>query len=175
VQHTQLRVVDEEGNDVAPGEVGEAWVRGPSILPGYWRRDPATDPAFHRGWFRSGDAMRTDPDGFCYLTGRFKDMYKSGGENVFAAEVEDVLVGHPDIAEIGIIGVADPKWGEVGRAVVVVRGGAAVTVDSITAFAADKLAAFKLPRSVVTVAALDRNSSGKVVKGTLKQKYGDVS
>jgi fatty-acyl-CoA synthase len=119
--------------------------------------------------------MRVDPDGFCYLTGRFKDMYKSGGENVFAAEVEDVLVGHPDIAEIGIIGVADPKWGEVGRAVVVVRGGAAVTVDSITAFAADKLAAFKLPRSVVTVAALDRNSSGKVVKGTLKQKYGDVS
>ncbi|HEV7788029.1 MAG TPA: AMP-binding protein [Pseudonocardia sp.] len=175
VQHTQLRVVDEGGNDVAPGEVGEVWVRGPSILPGYWRRDPATDPAFHRGWFRSGDAMRIDPDGFCHLTGRFKDMYKSGGENVFAAEVEDVLVGHPDIAEIGIIGVADPKWGEVGRAVVVVRGGAAVTVDSITAFAADKLAAFKLPRSVVTVAALDRNSSGKVVKGTLKQKYGDVS
>ena len=175
VQHTQLRLVDDDGQDVAAGEAGEVWVRGPSILPGYWRRDRNSDPSFSNGWFRSGDAMRMDSDGFCYITGRFKDMYKSGGENVFAAEVEDVLVGHPDIAEIGIIGVSDPKWGEVGRAVVVARPGTTVTPESIAAYGAAKLARFKLPHSVVCVEALERNSSGKVVKDTLRKKYGDVS
>jgi fatty-acyl-CoA synthase len=175
VQHTEVRLVDEQGRDVADGEIGEVWVRGPSIFAGYWGRDRDDDPSFRDGWYRSGDAMRTDRDGFFYMTGRFKDMYKSGGENVFAAEVEDVLVGHPDIAEIGIIGVPHPKWGETGRAVVVARDGAEVTVESIRAFASSQLARYKLPTSVVVTDSLPRNGSGKVIKAALREKYGDAS
>jgi fatty-acyl-CoA synthase len=171
VQHAQIRLVDESGTDVEPGQVGELWVRGPAITPGYWRIDPEScfEPG---GWFRSGDAMRVDADGFYFMTGRFKDMYKSGGENVFAAEVEDVLVGHPDVAEIAIIGIPDPKWGELGRAVVVPRAGAAVTVEDLAGFAGDQLARYKLPRSVVLTGELPRNGAGKVVKARVKELYG---
>jgi fatty-acyl-CoA synthase len=171
LQHSQIRLVDESGADVPAGEIGELWVRGPAITPGYWRHDPAScfEPG---GWFRSGDAMRVDEDGFYFMTGRFKDMYKSGGENVFAAEVEDVLIGHPDVAEIGIIGVPDPKWGELGRAVVVPQPGARVTVEDLATFAGGQLARYKLPRSVVLADELPRNGAGKVVKARLKELHG---
>jgi fatty-acyl-CoA synthase len=171
VQHTQVRLVDSSGADVAAGEVGEVWVRGPAITPGYWRHDPGScfEPG---GWFRSGDAMKVDEDGFFSMTGRFKDMYKSGGENVFAAEVEDVLIGHPDVAEIGIVGIPDPKWGEVGRAVVVAKPGTEPTLESIVAYGGARLARYKLPKSVVLVEELPRNGAGKVVKARLRQLHG---
>jgi fatty-acyl-CoA synthase len=173
LQHTQVRLVDESGVDVAPGEIGEVWVRGPAITPGYWRQDPATcfEPG---GWFRSGDAMRVDSDGFFYMTGRFKDMYKSGGENVFAAEVEDVLEGHPDVVEVGIVGIPDPKWGETGLAVVVPRPDARVSLESIVDFGAAQLARYKLPKRLVLVDELPRNGAGKVVKARLRVMYGDA-
>lgn len=174
VQHTQVRLVTEDGTDAAQGEIGEVWVRGPAITPGYWKRDPATDPSFSEGWFRSGDAMRVDEDGFFFMTGRYKEMYKSGGENVFTAEVEDLLLEHPGIEEIGIIGVRHPKWGETGRAVVVTRGAATPTVESIVAFAGPKLAKYKLPTSVVITDALPRTGSGKLARARLREMFGDT-
>jgi len=172
VQHTQIRLVKEDGTDAEQGEVGEVWVRGPAITPGYWKRDPATDPSFSDGWFRSGDAMRTDEDGFFFMTGRYKEMYKSGGENVFTAEVEDLLVGHPDIVEIAIVAVPHPKWGQTGRAVVVAREGTNPTVESIVGFATGKLAKYKLPTSVVLTDVLPRTGSGKLARAALREIFG---
>jgi fatty-acyl-CoA synthase len=172
VQHTQIRLVKEDGADAEQGEVGEMWVRGPAITPGYWGRDPATDPSFADGWFRSGDALWTDEDGFFFLTGRYQEMYKSGGENVFTAEVEDLLIRHPDIVEVGIIGVPHPKWSQTGRAVIVARQGTNPTVESIADFASGKLAKYKLPTSVVLTDALPRTGSGKLARAKLKETFG---
>ena len=101
--------------------MGEVWIKGPSVTPGYWRRDPRADGSFVDGWFRTGDAAWRDADGFYYLVDRFKDMYKSGGENVAPTEVERALASHPDIVDVAVIGVPDDKWGEVGKAFVVLR------------------------------------------------------
>ena len=176
VQHMHVRVVGADGEDVAVGEIGEVWVSGPSITTGYWRREVDADGAFHDGWFRSGDAVRFDEDGYFFMTGRFKDMYKSGGENVFMAEVETVLSEHPDIAEVAVIGVRDARWGEVGRAIVVPRSGAEVDIDSIREYCLPRLAKFKIPASVVVLSeTLPRNVTGKVIKAQLRESYGDES
>ena len=176
VQHTHLRVVNEDGEDAAVGEIGEVWVSGPAITKGYWRRDVDVDGAFHDGWFRSGDAVRADDDGFLYMTGRFKDMYKSGGENVFMAEVEAVLIEHPAVTEVAIIGVRDARWGEVGRAVVVPAAGSEVDLESIRQFCAPRLAKFKIPASVVVLdEPLPRNVTGKVIKAELRSRFGEAS
>jgi fatty-acyl-CoA synthase len=176
VQHMHVRVVGAEGEDVAVGEIGEVWVSGPSITTGYWRREVDADGAFHDGWFRSGDAVRFDEDGYFFMTGRFKDMYKSGGENVFMAEVETVLSEHPDIAEVAVIGVRDARWGEVGRAIVVPRPGAQVDIDSIREYCLPRLAKFKIPATVVVLSeTLPRNVTGKVIKAQLRESYGDES
>jgi fatty-acyl-CoA synthase len=170
VQHSQLRVVDPgTGLDVRAGEAGEAWCRGPAICAGYWN----LPSPFLDGWFRSGDAVRIDEDGFVVLTGRFKDMYKTGGENVFAAEVESVLLQHPHVAEVAVIGVPDPKWGEVGRAVVVPAAGHTVELAELVEHCADLLARYKMPKSVVTVDSLPRNVLGKVQKDVLARDHGD--
>lgn len=172
VQHTQVRLVKENGAEAAQGETGEVWVRGPAITPGYWKRDPATDPSFSDGWFRSGDAMVADEDGFFFMVGRYKEMYKSGGENVFTAEVEDLLIDHPDIIEIGIIGVPHARWGETGCAVIVAREGAKPTLESLRAFVGDKLAKYKLPTSLVLADSLPRTGSGKLARVKLKEMLG---
>lgn len=176
VQHTHLRVVNEDGEDAAVGEIGEVWVSGPAITKGYWRRDVDIDGAFHDGWFRSGDAVRADDDGFLYMTGRYKEMYKSGGENVFMAEVEAVLIEHPAVTEVAIIGVRDARWGEVGRAVVVPAAGSEVDLESIRQFCAPRLAKFKIPASVVVLdEPLPRNVTGKVIKAELRSRFGEAS
>lgn len=173
VPHTQLRVVDPDtGEDVEQGEPGEAWARGPSVCAGYWRREPGTGFSATGGWFRSGDAVALDEDGFVVLRGRFKDMYKSGGENVFAAEVEAVLAEHPKLAEVAIIGVPDQTWGEVGRAVVVTAPGATVELSELVEHCASRLARYKIPKSVVVVDSLPRNVLGKVQKPQLRQTAG---
>jgi fatty-acyl-CoA synthase len=169
-RHTAMRIVDDNGNDVPAGDSGELWVRGPAITPGYWGREPGD--GFVDGWFRSGDAVRRDGDGYLHLCGRYKDMYKSGGENVFAAEVENVLAEHPDVAEVAVIGVPDPRWGEVGRAVIVVRPGTTVDLPALELHCRDRLARYKTPRSVVLVDALPRNVTGKVVKSDIHARYG---
>ena len=170
VPFTQVRLVTTTGQDAVGREVGEIWIKGPSVTPGYWGKDPATDGVHVDGWFRTGDAAWRDEDGFYYLVDRYKDMYKSGGENVAPAEVERVLAAHPDIDEVAIIGVQDAKWGEVGRAFVVLRAGAQpVTVEDVHAYCADRIARFKFPRSVVIVDSLPRNTTGKVQKQQLRQ------
>ena len=175
VLHAEVRVVaDAEGRrDAAAGEIGELWVRGPAVTPGYWNRPEATRAAFAEGgWLRSGDAVRVDEEGFFFVVDRWKDMFISGGENVYPAEVENVLYRHPAVAEAAVIGVPDERWGEVGRAVVVPRPGAAPTEAELLAHCAVSLARYKVPRSVVLADELPRSAVGKVHKPTLRQRFG---
>lgn len=174
VPYSQVRLVGQDGIDVPAGDVGEVWVSGPSITPGYWGRDRRTDDSFVGDWFRTGDAARVDEDGFYYLVDRLKDMYKSGGENVFPAEVERVLEQHPDVAEVAVIGVYDEKWGEVGRSIVVPRHGRSITLEELVAHCDPYLARYKIPKSIVVVDALPRNTTGKVDKRELRITYGTL-
>jgi fatty-acyl-CoA synthase len=170
VPTTRLRVVSPDGGDVGPGEVGEAWVSGPSISPGYWRQTPEQDQAHVDGWFRSGDAVSVAPDGHVAFHGRFKDMYKSGGENVFAAEVERVLLGCPGVLEAAVIGVPHHRWGEAGRAVIVASAGLAP--EHVIAHCRTRLAGYKVPADIVFAGQLPRNVTGKVAKIDLLRSYG---
>src|SRR5882757_6593034 len=167
--HTDIRLVDADGRDVPDGQIGEIWLRGPSITVGYWRK--SRDDYFTGEWFRTGDAARRDPQGFYYLAGRTKEMYKSGGENVYPAEVENVLSVHPGVADVAVVGMPDPRWGEVGVAVVVPAPGAAPSLELLHQFAADRLARFKLPKKLVLVGELPRNATGKVSRDALKERY----
>ncbi|GGJ41001.1 class I adenylate-forming enzyme family protein [Streptomyces brasiliensis] len=171
VQHVQIRIVDPATNEeVASGEVGEAWVRGPSISPGYWRRDPETDEDSVAGWFKCGDAVSIDEEGFVVLRGRFKDMYKSGGENVFCAEVERVIASHRDVQDAAVVGMPHEKWGEVGYAVVVPETGRTVDESDLIAHVASRLAKYKVPTKVVVVEDFPRNVTGKIQKNVLRDQ-----
>jgi fatty-acyl-CoA synthase len=173
--HTEVRLVDPvTGLDVAVGADGEIWVRGPSVSVGYWRREKA-DYFAPGDWLRTGDVARLDADGYHYFTGRVKEMYKSGGENVYPAEVELVLANCPDVHDIAVVGVADAKWGEVGMAVVVPAPGCAPTLESLREFGAQRLARYKLPQQVVLVDDLGRNVTGKVSRVELRTRYGPAS
>jgi fatty-acyl-CoA synthase len=184
VPHTRVRIVTPEGTDAAVEEVGEVWIQGRSVTPGYFENPAATEASFVDGWFCTGDAARRDAEGFLYLVDRYKDMYKSGGENVFPAEVERILLEHPSIAEVTVIGVPDDKWGEVGVAVVVLRSGGVggggvggggigggIDTDEVARFCGDRLARYKLPKQVVVVGELPRNATGKIVKADLRNQY----
>jgi fatty-acyl-CoA synthase len=172
--HTEVRMVDTEGNDVPAGTVGELWVRGPNVTPGYWRKPDVNAVSFTDGWLHTGDAAIVDSDGFYTIVDRWKDMYISGGENVYPAEVENVLYECPDIAEAAVIAVSSERWGEVGRAIVVRKPDTALSEDALLAFCAARLARYKLPHSVLFIDALPRNATGKVHKPTLRQQYGMV-
>jgi fatty-acyl-CoA synthase len=167
------RVVDDEMNDVKPGEVGEIVYRGPTLMAGYWNAPEATDDAFAGGWFHSGDLVREDEDGFLYVVDRKKDMIISGGENIYCAEVENVLASHPGIAEVAIIGAPHERWGETPLAVVVpADADAPPTLEDLVEFSRDRLASYKKPTVVVLVEALPRNASGKVLKHELRARFG---
>ncbi|WP_433600229.1 fatty-acid--CoA ligase FadD5 [Nocardia sp. CA-135953] len=168
----QARVVDDEMNDVAPGEIGEIVYRGPTLMQGYWNKPEATADAFAGGWFHSGDLVRADEEGFLWVVDRKKDMIISGGENIYCAEVENVLFSHPKIREAAVIGRAHEKWGEVPVAVVaLVDPDAEFTLDELASFLDEKLARYKQPKDLVIVAELPRNASGKVVKVQLRKDY----
>lgn len=172
-RHTQIRLVDQHGNDVASGDTGEIWLRGPSVTPGYWRKDNAD--YFTDGWYRTGDAARRDADGYYYLAGRVKEMFKSGGENVYPAEIERVFGEHPNVSDVAVFGVRHEVWGEVGMAVVVpVRPHDPPTLDELNQFAQARLARFKLPKSLAVVDELPRNVTGKVSRQALKAQYDGV-
>jgi fatty-acyl-CoA synthase len=166
--HTEVRIVDEDGNDVGVDEVGELWTRGPNITPGYWNRPDATADAFVDGWLRTGDAARMDDEGFIYIVDRWKDMYISGGENVYPAEVENAVYQLPQIAEAAVVGVPDPKWGESGVAVVVLKEGAELDQATLIAHCVERLAKFKVPARMHVIDALPRNATGKVLKRELR-------
>ncbi len=163
------RVVDAEMADVAPGEVGEIVYRGPGMMLGYWNKPEATAEAFRGGWFHSGDLVRVDEDGFVYVVDRAKDMIISGGENIYCAEVENVLAGHPDIVEVALIGRPHEVWGETPVAFAVLGGAGDLDIDALRGWAAAALAKYKLPTALHRVDALPRNASGKVLKNTLRE------
>ena len=171
VMHTEVRILDREGNDLAPNEVGELCVRGGNVTTGYWNRPEATAKTIVDGWLHSGDAAKYDEEGFYYIVDRWKDMFISGGENVYPAEVENVIYHHPAVAEVAIIGVPHPKWQEVGKAIVVVKEGQNVTEEEIIAFCQGKLARYKIPKSVAFVDMLPRTAAGKVVKRDLRAQF----
>lgn len=172
--HSQVTIVDEEGHEVGTEEVGELVIAGPHVCSGYWGKPQATAEALVDGWFHSGDLAKRDGDGFYYIVGRKKDMIISGGENIYLAEVEGVIAAHPQVKEVAVIGVPDPKWGEVGRAVVVLRPGQTATEREIKEFCEGKLARYKIPKSVVFATALPRNPYGKVIRAELQKSFGEV-
>jgi O-succinylbenzoate-CoA ligase len=170
---TDVRVVRSDGSDVAPGETGEVIIQGPNVMAGYWQLPDATKDAFYdEGWLRSGDAATVDDEGFVYIVDRLKDMIISGGENIYPAEVEQVLYQHPAVADCAVIGVPDQRWGEVGRAIVAVRPGTSANAEEILDFLSGRLARYKIPKSVVVVEALPHNAAGKLLKGPLREKFG---
>jgi acyl-CoA synthetase (AMP-forming)/AMP-acid ligase II len=169
---TDVRVVDGDGHDVAPGEPGEVILHGPNVMTGYWNKPDATAAVLSEdGWLRTGDVAIADEDGFLYIRDRIKDVIISGGENIYPAEVEDVLHQHPAVADCAVIGVPDEKWGEVGRAIVVAETGA--DPAELMAFLDGRIARYKIPKSVVFTDTLPRTASGKLLKSALRKTYGE--
>lgn len=173
LMHSRLKIMRDEDTAAQPGEAGEIWIKGAVVTPGYWQRPEATEDAFRDGWFRTGDIGRMDEDGYFYIEDRLKDMYISGGENVYPAEIEGVLYGVDAIAEVAVIGVADETWGEIGCAVAAVKPGYQLTLNDLVAHCEDKLAAYKHPAHLHIVDALPRNATGKVLKFELRKSMAE--
>jgi len=178
--YSVTRIVDEDMNDVAVGDVGEVVVRGPQVMLGYWRNDTATEEVFRGGWFHTGDLARQDPDGRTYIVDRMKDMIITGGLNVYSREVELVLSSHASIEESAVVGVPDEMWGESVVAFVVIRPGERFDEQSILEHCHGKLAKYKKPKRVIATEELPRNVTGKVLKRQLRDclvrgVYGDTT
>lgn len=169
--HLDLKIVDENGEEVAPGVVGEIVVRGPKVTKGYWKNEKATKEAIKDGWFYTGDMGYLDEDGYLYITDRKKDMIISGGENIASLEVERVLYEHPKVLEAAVIGIPHEKWGEVPKAYIVTKNNETLTAEEIIDFCKKKLAKFKVPKEVEFISKLPRNPSGKVLKRELREKH----
>lgn len=165
-----VRIVDAEGEDVEQGKEGELWFAGPGVTPGYWGNDEATKESFSKdGWLKSGDIARCDEDGYYYIAGRIKDMYISGGENVYPAEVENILAEHPDILEAAVVATPDEKWGEVGCAFIMAQPGQeAPDATALTAYCRKHLAAYKVPKRFILTDDFPRTAAGKVQKHLLE-------
>jgi fatty-acyl-CoA synthase len=170
VPDIEVSLRDRGGATVAPGEVGEIWLRGPSVSPGYWQRPAETREAFSDGWYHSGDAARRDGDGCYFVVDRWKDMYISGGENVYPAEIEQVIATLPGVAEVAVVGQPDAQWGEIGEAFIITAPGATLAADEVIRHVRANLATYKAPRRVQFVAALPRTGSGKIRKAELRQR-----
>ena len=173
--YTDVCLMDEADHEVPRGERGEICVRGPNVMKGYWNQPDATAEVIRNGWFHTGDIGVQDDDGWFFVVDRKKDMIISGGENVYPAEIEDVLYRHPGIKEVAVIGVPDDKWGEVPRAIVVPKDGEKLTEEDVLTFTHDKLARYKQPKSVIFTDMLPRNPAQKVLKFELREKYGAKS
>lgn len=167
----QLRIVREDGSLAGPGEVGEIEVRGPVVTPGYWRRPELTATAFREGWLRTGDLGWLDEEGYLYVLDRREDLVVTGGENVYPAEVEAVLLAHPAVAEAAVVGVPDVEWGQRVVAAVVLRAGARVTAQELQAWCRERLAGYKVPREIRFVDVLPRTASGKLQRGAVRRTW----
>lgn len=169
---SEVVVLDDDGNPIQEGEIGEICVRGPDVFAGYWRAPDLTRAAFDaKGWLRTGDLARMDDEGFIYIVDRRKEMLVSGGFNIYPSEIEAVLSLHPAVYEACVIGVPDDNWGEVVKAVVVTRDGVAVGAQELIEFCKERLADFKKPRSVDFVSELPRNSNGKPSRKDVRERY----
>jgi fatty-acyl-CoA synthase len=166
---TEASVRDAEGRELPAGETGELWLRGPHVCSGFWNQPEATAAAIDReGWLHTGDLAHCDPDGFYYIDGRIKDMFISGGVNVYPAEIEKALLEHPAIRDAAVLGVPDPTWGEVGVAFLVWQPGAALPEAEILAYLESRLGRYKLPKAIRALDALPRTPYGKVIKAELR-------
>jgi fatty-acyl-CoA synthase len=170
--HTEARLLDGDGVEVPAGEVGELLLRGPHVSRGYWHDPAATAEAYDRGgWFHTGDLARRDEEGFYYIAGRRKEMFISGGVNVYPGEIEVELLRHPQVQDAAVVGVDHPRWGEVGVGFVVPRPGESPDEQELAGYLGKRLASFKIPRAFRIVEELPRTSYGKVVRGQLREAY----
>jgi fatty-acyl-CoA synthase len=169
--HNAVIVADEDGAPLPPGEIGEILQSGPTVMRGYWRRPDATAEVMRDGWLRTGDLGTFDEDGFLFIVDRAKDMIISGAENVYPAEVEQLLYRHPEIDEVAVIGLADERWGEAVSAVIVRAAGSELTAEAVTEWCRPRIAGYKRPRRVLFADVLPRNPSGKVLKARLRETY----
>jgi acyl-CoA synthetase (AMP-forming)/AMP-acid ligase II len=165
---TLVKIVDDQGHECAPDVPGELFSTSPYLFNGYWDRPQETADTFKDGWVSVGDIARRDAEGFIYIVDRKKDMVISGGVNIYPREIEEVLLAHPAISDIAVVGVRDDKWGERLRAVVVLKAGQALTLDALVQFCEGKLSAYKIPKELLVVPALPRNANGKVLKTELR-------
>ncbi len=165
--YVQTKIVNERGEALPPGQPGELLLKGPMVTPGYWQNPEASQKAIKDGWFHSGDMAVRDEHNYFYIVDRIKNMFISGGENVYPAEVERALVAHPGISEAAVIGVGDAKWGEVGKAFIVTASGSTTTVEDVTQHCKSKLAGFKVPKYCVFVDELPKNDTGKIDRKAL--------
>ncbi|MDQ4119362.1 MAG: AMP-binding protein [Actinomycetota bacterium] len=172
---TEVKIVDPATTEDLPADTdGELWTRSPSVCGTYWGKPEATAETFVDGWCRTGDLARITADGYIYIIGRVKDMILSGGENIYPAEIENVLADHPDVQEAAVVGVPDPTYDETPCAVVVRNEGASITEDDVIAYCRDRIAGYKRPRHVAFVDTLPRNASGKILKRTLREEYAHL-
>jgi len=170
--HSEMRIADpESGADLPTGTAGELLIRGPHVCSGYWRNPEATAKAIVDGWFHTGDMAHKDEDGFFYIDGRYKDMIKSGGENIYAAEVEAVVREHPAVKDAALIGKPDKTWGEVGLMIVILEDGQVTTPNELKAFCREHLAKYKVPKEFVFADDLPYSAYGKVEKIKLREQY----
>ena len=169
VFHGEVRIVDKEGKDVKPEEVGEIIIKGPTLMSGYWNRPDLTAGTIREGWLYTGDLARMDEEGYVYIVDREKDMYISGGENVYPAEIEKVFFAHSKIFDVAVVGVPDAKWGEVGKAFIVLKPGETMTEEEALKFLKGKVGKYKIPKYVEFVEELPKTASGKIQKFLLKE------
>ena len=167
--HTSIKIVDKNLSQVQPNDIGELLIKGPNITTGYWQNEDATDSSFQDGWLKSGDLAKQDEEGFIYIVDREKDMYISGGENVYPAEVENVVYQLDEISELAVIGIPHKKWGETGKLCIVLKGDKNLSKEKIMDHCTKNLAKFKIPTVVEFMPALPRNATGKVLKRALKK------
>lgn len=170
--YSEVKIVDDDGRELEPGETGELLTKGPHVIERYWNKPEETEEAFSGDWLHTGDLARMDEDGYYYIEGRKKDMIVSGGENIYLPEVERVLASHPEIEEVAVIGVPHEKWGEVGKAVIVPEEGGGLSEEEVLKFCRGKLAKYKIPKFVVFADSLPVGPAGSVDKEELKEKYG---
>lgn len=168
---TEGRVVRPDGSDIGPGEHGEVIAQGPNVMKEYWGRPKETAEVIVDGWYRTGDIATLDDDGYVYIKDRIKDMFISGGENIYPAEVENALLDVPGVAEAAVIGVADERWGEVGHAYLVLLPGAELTSADVEAHLADRLARYKIPKQIAFVPELPKTATGKLRKHIIRTKF----
>ena len=164
----QTRIVDPEGRDCPPGVAGEFLIKGPIVTPGYWRNEAATRKSIVEGWLHTGDMVQERPDGYLYVVDRIKNMFISGGENVYPAEIERVLLQHPAISEVAVVGVADRNWGQVGQAHIVFHPGQEIDFKEVQAFCREHLARFKVPKQFKKSISLPKGDTGKIDRKKLK-------
>ncbi|MEO0787777.1 MAG: long-chain fatty acid--CoA ligase [Bacteroidota bacterium] len=167
--YVQYRIVDEQGLNASPGESGELWLKGPNVTPGYWRKEGATQKSKIDGWFRTGDLVREDEEGYLYVVDRIKNMFISGGENVYPAEVERILLSHQAIVEAAVVGLPDDRWGEVGCAFLVLTPETELSHSEVINFCLSKLAKFKVPKHIKLLKELPKNDTGKIDRKALKK------